>query len=79
TGWTALAFSLDWHRPRSQLNSTSLFYALTDLWRFDALDAAALLSTLADKSLFLCAQIDYNESAYRLGWLPGATQNAANT
>ena len=30
TGWTALAFALDWVRPPRQMNSTSFFYAHTD-------------------------------------------------
>jgi nitrate reductase alpha subunit len=30
TGWTALAFALDWIRPPRQMNSTSFFYAHTD-------------------------------------------------
>jgi len=33
TGWTALAFALDWVRPPRQQNSTSFFYAHTDQWR----------------------------------------------
>ncbi|MDP2771427.1 MAG: molybdopterin-dependent oxidoreductase, partial [Giesbergeria sp.] len=32
TGWTALAFALDWIRPSRQMNSTSFFYAHTDQW-----------------------------------------------
>jgi nitrate reductase alpha subunit len=35
TGWTALAFALDWHRPPRQQNSTSFFYAHTDQWRYE--------------------------------------------
>ncbi len=27
TGWTALAFALDWHRPPRHMNGTSFFYA----------------------------------------------------
>ena len=32
TGWTALAFALDWIRPPRQMNSTSFFYAHSDQW-----------------------------------------------
>ena len=35
TGWTALAFALDWHRPPRHMNSTSFFYAHTDQWRYE--------------------------------------------
>ena len=38
TGWTALAFALDWIRPPRQQNSTSFFYAHTDQWRYEKLD-----------------------------------------
>ncbi|KGS31668.1 nitrate reductase, alpha subunit [Burkholderia pseudomallei MSHR4378] len=78
TGWTALAFALDWHRPPRQMNSTSFFYAHTDQWRYDPMDPAALLSPLADKSRFHGAPIDYNVRAERMGWLPCAPQLAAN-
>ncbi|MBT9597902.1 MAG: nitrate reductase subunit alpha, partial [Vitreoscilla sp.] len=37
TGWTALAFALDWIRPPRQQNSTSFFYAHTDQWRYEKL------------------------------------------
>jgi nitrate reductase alpha subunit len=49
TGWTALAFALDWIRPPRQMNSTSFFYAHTDQWRYEKLDMEEVLSPLADK------------------------------
>jgi nitrate reductase alpha subunit len=78
TGWTALAFALDWHRPPRQMNSTSFFYAHTDQWRYDPMDPTALLSPLADKTRFHGAPIDYNVRAERMGWLPSAPQLAVN-
>ena len=48
TGWTALAFALDWHRPPRQMNSTSFFYAHTDQWRYEKLAVSEILSPLAD-------------------------------
>ncbi|HEF4744341.1 TPA: nitrate reductase subunit alpha [Burkholderia multivorans] len=78
TGWTALAFALDWHRPPRHMNSTSFFYAHTDQWRYDPMDPAALLSPLADPSQFQGAPIDYNVRAERMGWLPSAPQLARN-
>ena len=50
TGWTALAFALDWIRPPRQQNSTSFFYAHTDQWRYEKLGMDEVLSPLADKS-----------------------------
>ena len=40
TGWTPLAFALDWARPPRQMNATSFFYAHTDQWRYETLDVA---------------------------------------
>ena len=48
TGWTALAFALDWIRPPRQMNSTSFFYAHTDQWRYEKLGVKEVLSPLAD-------------------------------
>jgi nitrate reductase alpha subunit len=33
TGWTALAFALDWHRPPRHMNSTSFWYIHSSQWR----------------------------------------------
>jgi nitrate reductase alpha subunit len=74
TGWTALAFALDWNRPPRQMNATSFFYAHTDQWRYDPMDPGSLLSPLADKTRFHGSPIDYNVRAERMGWLPSAPQ-----
>jgi nitrate reductase alpha subunit len=52
TGWTALAFALDWIRPPRQMNSTSFFYAHTDQWRYEKLGMEEILSPLADKKSY---------------------------
>ncbi|MCB1632779.1 MAG: nitrate reductase subunit alpha, partial [Pseudomonadales bacterium] len=59
TGWTALAFALDWIRPPRQMNSTSFFYAHTDQWRYEKLAVDEVLSPLADRSAFGGSMIDY--------------------
>jgi nitrate reductase alpha subunit len=74
TGWTALAFALDWIRPPRQQNSTSFFYAHTDQWRYEKLGVDEVLSPLADKAKFGGSMIDYNVRAERMGWLPVAPQ-----
>ena len=74
TGWTALAFGLDWIRPPRQMNSTSFFYAHTDQWRYEKLDVSEVLSPLADKAKYGGSLIDYNVRAERMGWLPSAPQ-----
>ena len=78
TGWTALAFALDWIRPPRQMNSTSFFYAHTDQWRYEKLGVDEILSPLADKKLFGGSMIDYNVRAERMGWLPSAPQLKTN-
>ncbi len=78
TGWTALAFALDWARPPRQMNSTSFFYAHTDQWRYEKLGVDEILSPLADPARFGGSLIDYNVRAERMGWLPSAPQLQAN-
>jgi nitrate reductase alpha subunit len=78
TGWTALAFALDWLRPPRQMNSTSFFYAHTDQWRYEKLGVNEILSPLADRRKYKGSLIDYNVRAERMGWLPSAPQLQTN-
>ena len=78
TGWTPLAFALDWVRPPRQMNSTSFFYAHTDQWRYEKLGMEEGLSPQADKSTYAGSMIDYNVHAERMGWLPSAPQLQTN-
>ncbi|MCK6423703.1 MAG: nitrate reductase subunit alpha [Burkholderiaceae bacterium] len=78
TGWTALAFALDWLRPPRQQNSTSFFYAHTDQWRYEKLGMDEILSPLADRKAFQGSAIDFNVRAERMGWLPSAPQLDVN-
>ncbi len=78
TGWTALAFALDWHRPPRQMNSTSFFYAHTDQWRYEKLNVDEILSPLARPEDYAGSLIDFNVRAERMGWLPSAPQLHAN-
>ncbi|MDE2167561.1 MAG: nitrate reductase subunit alpha [Alphaproteobacteria bacterium] len=78
TGWTALAFALDWARPPRQMNGTSFFYAHSDQWRYEKLRVDELLSPLADRTRYSGSMIDFNVRAERMGWLPSAPQLGAN-
>ncbi|MDD5177102.1 MAG: nitrate reductase subunit alpha [Sterolibacterium sp.] len=78
TGWTALAFALDWIRPPRQMNSTSFFYAHTDQWRYEKLKVREILSPTADPKDFEGSIIDFNVRAERMGWLPSAPQLQTN-
>jgi nitrate reductase alpha subunit len=39
TGWSQLAFGLDWSRPPRQMIGTAYWYLHTDQWRYDGYDA----------------------------------------
>jgi nitrate reductase / nitrite oxidoreductase, alpha subunit len=79
TGWTALAFALDWARPPRHMNSTSAWYAHTDQWRYETLRAEEILSpTAPDGDYKDLSLIDYNIRAERMGWLPSAPQLKTN-
>ncbi len=81
TGWQPLAFALDWARPPRHMNSTSFFYAHTDQWRYETLEADEILSPTAPKRTsgsWSNSMIDYNVSAERMGWLPSAPQMDVN-
>ena len=78
TGWTMLAFALDWTRPPRHMNGTSFFYAHSDQWRYEKLGVKELLSPLADPTSYRGSIIDLNVRAERMGWLPSAPQLAVN-
>ncbi|MBN9010869.1 MAG: nitrate reductase subunit alpha, partial [Rhizobiales bacterium] len=79
TGWTPLAFALDWARPPRHQNPTSFFYAHTDQWRYETLTANEVLSPTAPEGDWQASFIDYNVRAERMGWLPSAPQMKQNS
>ncbi len=78
TGWTMLAFALDWTRPPRHMNGTSFFYAHSSQWRYESLDVAELLSPLAEPTPYRGSIIDLNVRAEHMGWLPSAPQLSVN-
>ncbi|HET8707336.1 MAG TPA: nitrate reductase subunit alpha, partial [Pseudomonadales bacterium] len=78
TGWTALAFALDWNRPPRHQNSTSCFYLHTSQWRHEKLDVKEILSPLANPNEWNGSMVDLNVRAERMGWLPSAPQLSRN-
>ncbi len=79
TGWTPLAFALDWARPPRHMNSTSAFYAHTGQWRYETVSSAEILSPTAPAGDWnRLSLIDYNIRAERMGWLPSAPQLKTN-
>jgi nitrate reductase alpha subunit len=78
TGWTALAFALDWVRPPRQMNATSYWYAHSDQWRYEQLAVSEILSPLARPADWRGSLIDFNVRAERMGWLPTSPQLESN-
>lgn len=78
TGWTALAFALDWNRPPRHQNSTSCFYLHTSQWRHEKLGVSEILSPLANPDDWKGSLVDFNVRAERMGWLPSAPQLSRN-
>lgn len=79
TGWTALAFALDWARPPRHMNSTSAWYAHTDQWRYETITTRDIISPTAPEGDWEdLSLIDYNIRAERMGWLPSAPQLKTN-
>jgi nitrate reductase alpha subunit len=74
TGWTPLAFALDWARPPRHMNATSYWYAHSDQWRYESLGIDEILSPLANRAEWKGSLIDFNVRAERMGWLPSAPQ-----
>ncbi len=79
TGWTPLAFALDWHRPPRHMNGTSFFYNHSSQWRYEHVEIDELLSPLANKDDWKdYSLIDCNVRSERMGWLPSAPQLEVN-
>lgn len=74
SGWTPLAFGLDWSKPPRQMNGTSFFYFNSDQWRYEKLDVSEIISPLADPKKYSGSLVDFNLRAVRMGWLPSAPQ-----
>ena len=77
TGWTALAFALDWIRPPRQMNSTSFSTptptsGATKSWQWKK------CSRRWPTKPYSGSMIDYNVRAERMGWLPSAPQLETN-
>ncbi len=70
TGWTQVAFALDWQRPTRQMTGTSFFYLHTDQWRYERFRADELSSPLGPGRFAGRAFADCLAQASRLGWQP---------
>jgi nitrate reductase alpha subunit len=70
TGWTQLAFALDWTRPPRQMAGTAFWYLATDQWRYDGFGADELATPLGTGIFKGQALADALAQSARQGWLP---------
>ncbi len=70
TGWTQVAFGLDWSRPPRQMQGTNFWYLATDQWRYEGLGAEDLATPLGRGTFKGRALADTIAQSARLGWLP---------
>ncbi|MBO0811737.1 MAG: nitrate reductase subunit alpha [Microlunatus sp.] len=70
TGWSTLAFGLDWQRPTRHMTGTSFFYTHTDQWRYETFGAGELASPLGRGLFANRTFVDVLAQASRLGWTP---------
>lgn len=70
TGWSTLAFGLDWQRPPRQMQGTVFWYLATDQWRYDPFTSEVMASPLAEGTFSGRTAADNIALASRLGWMP---------
>ena len=70
TGFSTIAFALDWNRPPRQQAATPFWYLATDQWRYDAMAGDDHSSPVGDGALGKRHVADCNALAARLGWTP---------
>jgi nitrate reductase alpha subunit len=70
TGWSTLAFGLDWQRPPRQMQGTVFWYLATDQWRYDRFTSEVMASPLARGVFAGRTAADNIALASRLGWMP---------
>ncbi len=70
TGWSTVAFALDWSRPPRQQAATPFWYLATDQWRYESYGTEEFTSPAGNGSLGKRHMADCHALAVRLGWLP---------
>ena len=70
TGWSTLAFALDWNRPPRQQATTPFWFLATDQWRYQRTRAGEHASVVGRGTLKDMHLADCNALAARLGWMP---------
>ncbi|SUA77730.1 Respiratory nitrate reductase 1 alpha chain [Nocardia otitidiscaviarum] len=70
TGWSQLAFGLDWSRPPRQMIQTAYWYLHTDQFRYDPFGAETLAASGRGGKLAGMTTADVIAQSARLGWMP---------
>ena len=70
TGFSQVAFALDWNRPPRHQAATPFWYLATEQYRYEAFSADELASPLGDGILEGAHFADLYAKAARMGWLP---------
>ena len=70
TGWSTLAFALDWARPPRQMIQTAYWYLHTDQWRYDHTTVEGLASPLGSGRFAGKTAADVVAQSARMGWMP---------
>ncbi|HXH96057.1 MAG TPA: molybdopterin-dependent oxidoreductase, partial [Gaiellaceae bacterium] len=70
TGWSTLAFALDWNRPPRQQATTPFWFLASDQWRYQRTKAGEYASPLGRGTLKEMHLADCYALAARLGWMP---------
>jgi nitrate reductase alpha subunit len=70
TGWSQLAFGLDWSRPPRQMIQTAYWYLHTDQFRYDDFGADTFVAPTATGQLAGKTTADVIAQSARLGWMP---------
>ena len=70
SGWSTVAFGLDWQRPPRQQATTPFWFLMSDQFRFQRTGADHFSSKLGNGSLEGMHLADCYALAARLGWMP---------
>ena len=70
TGWSTLAFALDWNRPPRQQATTPFWFLMSGQWRYQRTRAGEYASVVGRGTLKEMHLADCYALAARLGWMP---------
>ncbi|GMA41288.1 nitrate reductase subunit alpha [Mobilicoccus caccae] len=78
TGFSQMAFALDWQRPPRQNISAAFFYLHTGQWRYDSHGADAIAAATGTGMWKGKSPADLLAASARMGWMPSFPTLAGN-